>query len=69
MLLFYRGTPVVIWDSLQPANEEYIRSCALQNFQRYDNTVYESCGDFIHYGNRMLSIGSQLMYNHLCSFN
>ncbi|XP_046644655.1 uncharacterized protein LOC124330272 [Daphnia pulicaria] len=63
----FKGTRVLIWDSLLPAAEEYIRSCALQMFHHADDTVYEYCIDSIHFGNRILSIGSQLIYNHLCN--
>lgn len=63
---FSSGTRVALWDSINPVIEESIRACALQNFQRVDNRGYQLCGDFLHSGHQILSIGSQLILNHLC---
>ncbi|XP_045036584.1 uncharacterized protein LOC116922294 isoform X2 [Daphnia magna] len=62
----FSGTRVALWDSINPVIEESIRACALQNFQRVDNRGYQLCGDFLHSGHQILSIGSQLILNHLC---
>jgi hypothetical protein len=63
----YRGTRVVVWESLIPSIGEYIRSCFLVRFNRYDVHGYELCDDYIHPGHQVLSMGSQLILNHVCN--
>ncbi|KAI9562642.1 hypothetical protein GHT06_010096 [Daphnia sinensis] len=54
----FKGTGVVIWDSINAIVEENVRACAL--------TAYSNCYDFIHPGFGAIALGSQLIFNHLC---
>ena len=65
--IIYRGTRVTIWEKLLPSIGEYIRSCFLVSFHRYDIYGYELCDDYIHQGHQVLSMGSQLILNHVCN--
>ncbi|KAI9562641.1 hypothetical protein GHT06_010095 [Daphnia sinensis] len=64
-----RGTGVVIWDSVNTIVEENVRACLLTAFERSDRKMYLSCYDFIHPGFRAVSLGSQLIFSHLCGIN
>lgn len=62
-----RGLNIVIWDSINAVVEEYLRSCALIQRLRKDNSKYFSCDDFIHPGYGALSVGTQILVHHLCA--
>ncbi|KZS01920.1 Uncharacterized protein APZ42_001255 [Daphnia magna] len=62
----FNGSGVVIWDSISAIVEENVRACALTAFQRRDQKMYSNCYDFIHPGFGAVSLGSQLIFNHLC---
>ncbi|XP_046459076.1 uncharacterized protein LOC124205659 [Daphnia pulex] len=62
----FKNTRVVMWDAINAVVEEYVRSCALAKLERRDKEWYSKCNDFIHPGFRALSIGTQLIINHLC---
>ena len=66
-MLTFSGTRVAIWDALNAAIEENIRSCSLQNFQRFDMNGYQLCHDYLHVGHQVLSIGSQIIFNEMCN--
>jgi hypothetical protein len=61
-----RNTRVIMWDAINAVVEEYVRSCTLAELERQDKVWYSKCNDFIHPGFRALSIGTQLIINHLC---
>ncbi|XP_045036590.1 uncharacterized protein LOC116933792 isoform X2 [Daphnia magna] len=65
----FKGTRIAVWDSLLPAIEEYIRSCFLGQFYQYDVNGYKLCDDFIHPGHQVLSMGSHLILNFICTHN
>lgn len=54
-----------MWDSLNAFTEEYLRACG--SHKRSDRHKYLNCNDFIHPGFGALSIGTQLLVNHLCA--
>jgi hypothetical protein len=67
---------VVIWDAINVIVEEYLRGCAITRYERSDNDYviiengidhgYLNCNDFIHPGMRAISMGTQLIFNHIC---
>ncbi|XP_057368116.1 uncharacterized protein LOC130689121 [Daphnia carinata] len=65
----FRGTGVIIWDSINAIVEENVRACDLTAFERRDRKMYLSCYDFIHPGFRAVSLGGQLIFNHLCKID
>ncbi|EFX67892.1 hypothetical protein DAPPUDRAFT_260933 [Daphnia pulex] len=73
--LILKDTRVVMWETINLIVEEYLRGCALTRDERRDNentdhervdNGYLNCKDFIHPGMGALSIGTQLIINHIC---
>ena len=60
------GTRVLIVNAMGVVTEEYLWKCALTRFQRTDRSWYTNCKDFIHPGVKAISIGTQLIFNHIC---
>lgn len=65
-----------MWDTIDDIIDEYLRACALSGYNRhdFDNVLidkwmdrgYVNCNDFIHPGMTAISIGTQLLINHMC---
>ncbi|XP_046450332.1 uncharacterized protein LOC124198516 [Daphnia pulex] len=73
--LILKDTRVMMWETINLIVEEYLRGCALTRDERRDNentdhervdNGYLNCKDFIHPGMGALSIGTQLIINHIC---
>ncbi|KZS14700.1 Uncharacterized protein APZ42_020092 [Daphnia magna] len=62
----FKDTRVVMWDAINALVEEYLRSCALNAFERRDKNWYTNCKDFIHPGFSALFQGTSLIINHIC---
>ena len=59
-------TKVVIWDAISLIVDQHFRACSLTKIPRKDPTNYFNCHESYHPGLAALSIGTQLIVNHLC---
>jgi len=62
----FRDSTVLVWDSIRPLADEYVRGCR-HHPNRNDRLGHHDCGDFVHTGKVAIDEGIQYLLNFFCT--